>query len=244
MEIVWLQAVIDLPGEDFEAAGDFWATVSATRRGDVHPEHPEYVHLLPAEGDMTLELQRLGDGPPSVHLDLVVKDIPAWTERAVSCGATLIANPGHAVLTTPGGVPFCIVPASGEAQRPPAIDPDLPHAADQICLDVPNEHFEADVAFWSELTGWAANPPMMPEFRSFAQPPHLPLRILVQQLGEDDPGPARAHLDFAAGENVTDVAARHVDAGATVSGEFDHWTALHDPAGLPYCVTRRRPNVP
>ena len=96
-----------LPAEHFEEAGDFWATVSATRRGEPHPDHPEFVHLEPADGDMTLELQRLDDGPPSVHLDLCVHDIPAWTERAVACGATLVAQPGHAILTTPGGVPFC-----------------------------------------------------------------------------------------------------------------------------------------
>ena len=244
MEIAWLQAVIDLPADRFEAGGAFWAEVSATRFGEIHPEHPEFTHLVPAEGDMTLELQRLDDGEPSVHLDLCVADIPAWTERAVTTGARLVANPGHSVLATPGGVPFCIVPSSGESARPPAIDPDAPHAIDQICLDVPSDRFDDDVSFWTELTGWPANPPSMPEFRSFAQPAHLPLRVLVQRLGDDDPGPPRAHLDISSGDHVVAVVARHEVAGATVSGRFEHWTALTDPAGMSYCVTGRRPNLP
>ncbi len=241
MEIVWLQAVIDLPSERFEVAADFWTAVSATRRGDVHPDHPEFMHLVPAKGDMTLELQRIDDGSPSVHLDLVVRDIPAWTRRATACGADLLAEPGHAVLTTPGGVPFCIVPAGGESLLPAPIDPAVPHAVDQICLDVPHGSFDAEVAFWSDFTGWPANPPSLPEFRSFAQPEHLPLRLLVQRLGDDDPGPPRAHLDISSAGHVDVVVTRHVDLGATVSGRFEHWTALTDPAGLPYCVTARLP---
>ena len=243
MEIAWLQAVIDIPAEHFEAAGDFWATVSATRCGDVHPDHPEFVHLVPVDGDMTLELQRIDVGPPSVHLDLVVNDIPAWTERAVSRGATLVAQPGHAVLATPGGVPFCIVPAGSESVRPGTIDPDSPHAVDQICLDVPHDAFDADVAFWSELTGWPTNPASHPEFRSFVQPAQLPLRLLVQRLGRDDHGPPRAHLDISSGSHMLDIAARHVEIGATISGRFEYWTALTDPAGQLYCVTARRPDL-
>ena len=243
MEIVWVQAVIDLPDEGFELGGDFWTAVSATRPADVDPEHPEFTHLLPRDGDMTLELQRIASGPPSVHLDLVVRDIPAWTERAVSCGARLVAQPGHAVLTTPAGVPFCIVPAGDESVRPPAVDPDIPHAVDQICLDIPHDSFDADVAFWSELTGWPPNPPSMPEFRSFAQPEHLPLRVLLQRLGEDDPGPPRAHLDISSDGHVAEVVARHLELGATVTFRSEHWTALSDPAGMPYCVTARHPNL-
>ncbi len=244
MEIAWLQAVIDLPADRFDETGSFWAEVSATRRGEVHPEHPEFTHLVPSDGDMTLELQRLDGGPPSVHLDLCVADIGAWTDRAVSFRAQLVAHPGHAVLMTPGGVPFCIVPAGSEASLPPAIDPEVPHAVDQICLDVPPDSFEDDVTFWSQLTGWPVNPPSMPEFRSFLQPGHLPLRLLVQRLGENDPGPPRAHLDISSGGHVDDVVARHEAAGATVSGRFEHWTALTDPGGMPYCVTARHPNVP
>ncbi len=243
MELQWLNAVIDLPAERFDEAGAFWVDVSATTRGAVHPEHDEFVHLNPAEGDMHLELQRLSDGPAAAHLDLVVDDIPGWKARALSAGATVIAEPGHVVLCSPGGVRFCIVPHGEEAMKAPAITADLAHAVDQICLDVPHDLFDDDVAFWAELTGWSVNEPQFPEFRSFAQPPHLPLRLLVQRLGVDDVGGGRSHLDISSGDHVDEVTERHVARGATVVERHRYWTALRDPAGMPYCITSRPPDV-
>lgn len=241
-EITWLNAVIDIPAEHFDTVGDMWAELTRSTKGKVHPEHTEFVHLLPESGDMHLELQRIDDGPAGVHLDLVVDDIPAMVERATSLGATVVARPGHAVLKTPGGVTFCIVPGGSESDRAPVIDPALPHAADQICLDVPHEHFEADIAFWSELTGWHVNEPSMEEFRSFAQPAELPLRILIQRLGTDDTRGARSHLDISCGEHTNEVAATHLRAGATVIDQHKYWTALRDTAGMDYCLTTRPPN--
>lgn len=240
-EIVWLNVVIDIPAEDFDAVGEFWAQATGTTMGDVHPEHDEFVHLLPASGDMHLELQRIDDGPAGVHLDLVVHDIAAVTDRAVSLGATVIARPGHAVLNTPGGVVFCIVPGGDESERAPVINQQHPHAADQISLDVPHEHFEADVEFWSALTGWPVNDPVLPEFRSFDQPPHLPIRLLVQQLGKSDTGGARSHLDISAGSHREDVASAHITAGSSIVERHEYWSALRDPGQMVYCVTNRQP---
>jgi len=241
MEIRWLNAVIDIPGRDFDVAAAFWQDRAAVTPGDVHPEHTEFVHLLPESGDMHLELQRIDLGPARAHLDLLVDDIGAWTDRAAELGATVAARPGHAVLETPGGVPFCFVPAGDEATKAPLIDTDLPHAVDQICLDVPYEHFDADLDFWAALTGWDANPAQLPEFRSFAQPDHLPLRILVQRLGANDTGRGRAHLDVSCGEHVARLTEQHIAAGATVGEQREWWTALTDPAGMAYCLTSRPP---
>jgi hypothetical protein len=242
MEIKWLNAVIDLPADGFDTTSAFWAKVTGTTMGDIHPDHPEYIHLNPPSGDMHLELQRLDDGPARAHLDLVVDDIPAMVTHAISCGATLVHQPGHAVLDTPGGVPFCIVPFSGENQKSPSIDPEYVHAVDQICLDVPHDHFEDDVIFWAELTGWDVNPGDS-EFRSFDQPAFLPLRILIQRLGADDTGGGRAHLDISSGDHVRALTAVHEAKGATVLEEHKYWTALTDPAGMPYCLTSRPPNL-
>jgi hypothetical protein len=242
MEIGWLNAVIDLPADRFDEAGRFWSEVTATRFGEIHPDHDEFIHLLPAAGDMHLELQRLNSGPGRVHLDLVVRDIPAWTGRAEAFGARLVAAPGHSVLETPGGVPFCIVPYSTESTKAPVIDPAAPHSADQLCLDVPHDRFDDDVEFWSRLTGWKINPAQLPEFRSFAQPDHLPIRLLIQQLGSDDTGGPRSHLDISCGDHRAAVARRHVVAGATMAREHDHWTELRDPADMLYCVTDRQPS--
>ena len=243
-EIRWLNAVIDIPAEHFDTVGDLWAELTNSTKGEVHPDHTEFVHLLPESGDMHLELQRIDHGPAGAHLDLVVDDIPAVTERAVSLGATVVARPGHAVLKTPGGVPFCIVPAGAESERAPVIDHATPHAADQICLDVPHEHFETDIAFWSELTGWAVNEPKIEEFRSFAQPSGLPLRILIQRLGIDDTRGPRSHMDISCGKHTSQVAAAHLRAGATVVDQRTHWTALRDIAGMDYCLTQRSPSKP
>ncbi len=242
MDIRWLNAVIDLPADSFERAGRFWAEVTNTTWGEIHPKHPEFVHLHPTSGAMHLELQRLDDGPPGVHLDLVVDDIPVATQEAVDAGATVVVQPGHSVLATPGGAAFCIVPFDGNAEAAPTIDAARPHAADQICLDVPGELFDAEVAFWSRLTGWTVNDPVSDEFRSFAQPASLPLRLLVQRLGpakDTAEDAAHGHLDFSCGPLVDELAAKHVQAGAFEVERFDHWTVMTDPAGMAYCLTRR-----
>jgi hypothetical protein len=49
-----------------------------------------------------------------------------------------------------------------------------------------------------------------------------------------------AHLDWSASDPEAEVAA-HVAAGAEVQRRFQGWTVLRDPAGLPYCITHRRP---
>lgn len=258
MRLIWLQAVIDIPAVHFDEASRFWASVSNSAFGEIHPDHDEFVPLRPTAGDMHLELQRIDEGQPSVHLDLAVDDIAAWTNKAIDCGATLVAAPGHSVLRTPGGVPFCIVPGASQSstetedgspedrdpgaaewQLPAAIDDDVEHGVDQICIDVVHDRFDLDVEFWSALTGWSVNPAQLDEFRSFDQPRHLPFRLLLQRLGASDPGPSRAHLDISCGDHRNVIAARHLAAGATEIATFEYWTALRDPAGLPYCVTTR-----
>gem|GEM_PF-3463316 len=71
--IKWLNAVIDVPAADFEVAKRFWPAITNTRLGDVHPDHDEFIHLLPELGNMHLELQRIEDGPARAHLDLLVE---------------------------------------------------------------------------------------------------------------------------------------------------------------------------
>ncbi len=244
MTIKWLNAVIDIPAEHFDEAGEFWVQLTNSTRGEIHPDHDEFVHLLPESGDMHLELQRISSGPAGAHLDLVVDgidEIAALTEQAEALGATVVARPGHTVLHTPGGVPFCIVPGGSEFERASVIDAERPHAVDQICLDVPYEHFDADVEFWSALTGWDINDPSLPEYRSFAQPEELPLRILIQRLGEDDTRGARSHLDLSSGTHLGELTEEHRAAGGEVLEAHTHWTAMTDPAGMVYCITTRPP---
>lgn len=240
----WMQAVIDIPADRFAVGSEFWRVVSASSFGEVHPDHDEFVHLDPPAGDMHLELQRIDDGPPGVHLDLLVDDIGAATDRATDVGARVVARPGHSVLDTPGGVRFCLVPFGGEANRAPVLEHPAAHAVDQLCLDVPADLFDADVTFWSAFTGWAPNPQRLAEFRSLDQPSSLPLRLLIQRLGAEDTIGARAHLDLSCGDHVATVVGWHETLGATVVQRRPHWTVMTDPSGMRYCLTSRRPPEP
>ncbi len=111
-----------------------------------------------------------------------------------------------------------------------------------MSIDIPHEAFEAECEFWSELTGWALHGGSVPEFRLLARPEGMPLRILLQRLGADDPGlTARAHLDAAVGANGDAIASWHTTLGASVLSRGRHWITPLDPAGLPYCLTERDP---
>ena len=245
VDIKWFNAVIDLPADVYPRAESFWSKIANATLGTVHPEHPEYRHLVPPTGNMVIELQRIDSGPIGVHLDLVVEDIDSTSARAQSIGATLTYRhpEGHHVLRTPGGSTFCVVPWGGEASLPPAIDPAHPHAIDQICLDIPHGDFDREIEFWNLLTGWSVSPAKFPEFRSFDQPSHLPLRLLIQRLGEDDTAGARAHLDISSGDHVGEVTAQHVSSGAARVQDGRYWSEMVSPGGLPYCVTSRQPDL-
>jgi len=239
--VKWVQAVIDLPADRFDAAAEFWRAASGTHFGDIHPDHDEFVHLEPPTGAMHLELQRIDSVRPGAHLDLLVEDIGAEAERAVALGAKLIAHPGHAVLESPGGVRFCLVPYSGESEKAPTLESPVPHAIDQLCIDVAAVDFGREVAFWTELTGWPIRPHGVDEFKEFetlVRPDGMPIRLLVQRLGPDDDGPPRAHLDLSCGPNVAAVVDAHVELGASVVDRRDRWTVMADPAGMRYCITR------
>lgn len=234
----WIQAVIDLPASSFERGAEFWRAASASQFGDIHPDHDEFVHLVPSTGDMHLELQRIDDGPAGVHIDLLVEDIGTEADRAVALGAHVLTQPGHAVLESPGGMRFCIVPYSGESARAAPVARPAPHAIDLICIDAPAADFDREVAFWSDLTGWPLAHDETDEFQTLARPPTMPIMLLVQRLGPDDTGGTRAHLDVSCGEDVDALVEAHVELGASVIDRRERWTVMADPVGMPYCLTR------
>jgi Glyoxalase-like domain len=67
-----------------------------------------------------------------------------------------------------------------------------------------------------------------------------PLKVLLQRTNDD--GPVRAHLDLATTDQAAEVA-RLSALGAGVVRKTPQWTTLRDPAGLEFCVTRRRPSA-
>ncbi|KUL69982.1 MULTISPECIES: VOC family protein [unclassified Streptomyces] len=240
MSIRWTYAFVDRPTAVFERAHSFWAAVTDSRLSAFRGDRDEFVTLLPGGGaDACVKVQGVGAGAGGAHLDFAVEDVRAFVDGASERGAGLVAeHDGWAVLRTPAGLSFCAVPWAGEAVRPP-----VAHGSrlDQVCLDVPPSAFDVEVAFFDALLdGWESFPGSRPEFHVLRPPAGLPVRILIQRLGEERA--ASAHVDLACAD-VTATRARHEELGAALVAEGAHWTVMRDPAGGVYCLTARDPGT-
>jgi hypothetical protein len=238
---VWITAFLDFSAEDHDVGVRFWSEVTeyavSPRRGDTG----EFATLVPGDGDPFLRVQRLDEGADRIHLDLHVPDPREAADRAVGLGATEVADHGHVVLRSPGGLTFCFVPHSPSTRPQGTIWPGG-HSSliDQVCLDIPAPSYDAECAFWAALTGWETRASAVSEdFRSLARPEGHPLRLLLQRLGETD-GETRAHLDWATADRSAETA-RHAALGARVEDVRPVWTVLVDPLGRRYCLTDRDP---
>jgi predicted enzyme related to lactoylglutathione lyase len=229
-----MTGLLDSPTADGEP---FWQAVTGTALSE---RRNDGAALVPARGDAYLRVQVTG-GPVRTHLDLHVPGVPQAAREAVALGAQVLREDGDlVVLRSPSGLEFCLVAWHGERERPAATrwPGGQSSLVDQVCVDVPAAQFEAEAAFWSELTGWARKRPNLPEFEYLARPAGLPLRILVQRTGSAEAG---MHPDLACDDVPAEVA-RHVGLGAQVVREVPgDWTTLRDPAGREYCVTARSP---
>jgi hypothetical protein len=145
------------------------------------------------------------------------------------------------VARSPAGFGFCLTTWDGEH----AVPSPWPAGAgttrvDTLCIDIPPTEFERECAFWAALTGWEATPAPFPEYAFLRVPDELPIRIILQRLGDADTAQrARGHVDFGAPDPATVTA--HVALGARVVAEQEHWTVLADPADREYCLVRRPP---
>ena len=177
----------------------------------------EFATLLPPKGDAYLRVKRTGCSEARCHLDLHVDNVEAALKEAVELGASRTGKPAHLGLTSPGGLPFCVVRDGGDADRPPpAAWPGGGHSlVDQLCLDISPQAYEHECAFWSALTGWQRRPGSRPEFEFLARSPAMPLRLLLQRLDDRRPQPCHAHLDLAC-DDVAAESARHQTLGAVV----------------------------
>lgn len=241
MTIHWVTAFIDVPAASFDAALAFWAEATRTNPSARRGDRDQFLTLEPADGTAALRMQ-VHEGAARIHLDLHVDDLGGYRDRALALGARVLAEPGFAIMRSPGGLVFCLVGGTGDERLGPVMDEPVPHRLDQLCIDIPANTFEAEIAFWEALTGWGAGRTQLAEFRSLGQPPHIPYRFLFQKLGDDD---ARAdvhvHLDISCGGKNHAVRDRHAALGAEVGETHVQWTIMRDPAGLDYCVTNREP---
>ena len=258
--------MFDLPTDLVDATLGFWLGVTGSSLSPWRGDDDEYATLVPPDGDDYLRVQRLV-GAPRVHLDLHVgSDEPAPDDaartalvraelvRALALGAALEHDAGtHAVLSSPGGYVFCLVRDGGQRTRPAPVtvadvevrssDDRAAALVDQVCLDVPEPLFEQELAFWTGLTGWGAGRSRRDELVALERPIGMPLRIMLQRLGADDPRrEVTAHLDLACTARPA-VERAHLAVGARLVGRGPRWTTLADPSGLPYCLTDRDPTT-
>ncbi|MGV9450453.1 VOC family protein [Streptomyces sp. NPDC003635] len=239
MTIRWTYAFVDRPVAAFGPACDFWTVVTDTGLSGLRGDQGEFVTLLPASADPCVKVQGVAEGDGGAHLDFAVEDVPGFVERALRTGAEQVAeHDGWSVLRSPAGQLFCAVPWAGEAVRPPVV---RGTRLDQVCLDTPPSRYDAEVAFWNVLLPeWESAPGSLPEFHVVKPPPGLPIRILLQRLGEERP--ASAHLDLACAD-LEATRAAHEELGARLVRRGGHWLVLRDPAGGTYCLTGRDPHT-
>jgi hypothetical protein len=239
----WMTAFVDRPTERVEDGARFWQRVLGSQRSPSRGDRDEFATLLPPDGDAFVRVQQVIDGG-GVHLDLHVDDVAEASTIAVALGATTVADHGYRVMRSPGGMEFCLVPHHGEETRPASVEISQDRwRLDQMAIDVPSGSFETEVTFWSALTCWPAVAGNRAEFAVLTRPPNMPLRLLLQRLGDGNHGRrATAHLDVASGRDRHRAVALFEQWGATVVVTHERWTTMRDPSGFPFCVTERSPD--
>jgi hypothetical protein len=229
----------------FGVAAEFWAAVTGSMLSERRGEHGQFVTLVPPAGDAWLRVQGVGDAG-GAHLDFEVDDPDAMVAHAIALGGEVAAayDDGLVVVRSPASVPFCVMPWSGASQRAPVTRHrnGTQSRLDQVCLDLPPSRHDAEVRFWSALTGWRHRRGVLREF-GLLRPPSdagLPVQILTQRL--DDEGAVAAHHDVACSD-LGAVCEVHEGYGARLVWRGPHWLVMRDPAGGVYCLTNRHPET-
>jgi predicted enzyme related to lactoylglutathione lyase len=241
-----LQVVIDVPAACAEASAEFWAAALGWRLGETWPDHPEFRSFEPDDARPYVHRQVAGVGHPRIHLDVEVDDIDAGAGRLAELGAvsgTRFAR--WQAMTSPGGLPFCVVAhRAGPVPAPLRLPDGHRTRLVQVCIDAPRGHFDAEVTFWREATnGWSWSPGESPEFAGKLRPTPNRLQLLFQRLGDDpagETGEVRAHLDLGTDDRPAEVA-RLVELGARPGPLGGGWQVLTDPTGMEFCVTDNPP---
>ncbi len=194
MPVRWVTAFLDFPAASFDRGCAFWLAVTGCSLSPSRGASGEFATLVPRQGDALLRVQRVDRNVPGCHLDLHVDDAEATSRQAVALGAGVSrAQPGFIVMTSAGGLPFCLVTAGTdhEFERPPPQAWPGGHRSlvDQLCLDIPAASYPREGAFWESLMGWECRLGSRPEFEYLVRPAGMPLRLLLQRLARPDEGP-------------------------------------------------------
>jgi hypothetical protein len=102
--------IIDVPSADHDRELAFWQAASGLtlEQGARHPEY--HGSELPGR-DFALLVQRLGEGPARVHVDIHTDDLEAEVARLERLGARRVERVHHWwVMRDPAGLLFCVLP--------------------------------------------------------------------------------------------------------------------------------------
>ena len=241
----WIYVSFDVPESDAAAEQAFWPAVLGWELGEPWQGHEEFRSLRPPSGDMCAHMQTV-DGPLALHFDLGVDDVGAAAARLVALGATQVADFDiWRVMSSPGGLPFCLVPGGGETVPAPAVWSDGHRSRlVQLCIDSPADLHHAEVAFWRAATGWRYVLHEATEFEGKLFPPSPgPVQLLFQRLGDDDGGTSvRVHIDLGTDDIAAEVARIEALGAQRTPYEGEGWVQLTDPGGMPFCVTHNKPD--
>lgn len=109
---------IDHPAASFADSLAFWAAATGGEAETVKDESYPYRSLGRFDGQLVVELQRVGEGTtPRVHLDIDTDDVDAEADRLEALGARRLRscdNGRYWQMVDPGGVVFCVIPPHTE----------------------------------------------------------------------------------------------------------------------------------
>ncbi len=242
----WMTAFVDLAPDEFERGVEFWRGVTGYALSPARGEHDEFATLVPPDGDAHLRVQRLGDGPSRLHLDVHVADPSAAAEDAVALGATVIARPdlGYVVMSSPGGFTFCFVAHEAGARRaadrvgwrsPVGRRPGVPRRPGAGVRD------RARVLAGTDRLGGAGDPrtPRVPP----ADPPGSTCRCSSWCSGWTNRRVRCARTSTSPPATSRPRSSGTARSGATVAWFGDGWVVMTAPAGPAYCITGRSPGM-
>lgn len=231
----WLTVFLDFPVAQFDPGTRFWAGATGYVLSEARGEQAEFATLAPPSGDPFLKVQRLGDGPTRLHLDLHVADPFGAAEAAEAAGAELVeeSRHGYFVLRSPAGFPFCLVGHSGADVPVPVAWPSGHRSrVNRFCLDVPRKRYQDEVRFFEELLGGRWLGVEQPETALRPAPDWaVDVRLQPAELFDE----VTSHLHIATDDLVAEVA-RLESLGARVRAVRTGKAILEAPGGSPLCV--------
>ena len=173
--------------------------------------------------------------PQQFHLDLLVDGYQQAAEKAVSLGATRLADGATWVtLADPAGHPFdiCQRDGVGPAMELYAVTIDAPDASAlaRFYAALTGTEITYDGEYGAQISGVGHR--------------DVPVNIMFQPVEKytapqwpDPAHPQQAHLDVAV-EDLDEGEAKVLELGATrLPAQDDTWRVFADPAGHPFCLT-------